>query len=50
LVIGVTKATAAVESTLCRRCENLPSIVFLDELDAIAPKRSAGGSGGGMEK
>jgi ribosome biogenesis ATPase len=30
--------------------DSAPSIVFLDELDAIAPKRSESGSGRGMEK
>jgi len=30
--------------------ESAPSIVFMDELDAIAPKRNEGGSSRGMEK
>ena len=30
--------------------EHAPSVVFMDELDAIAPKRNEGGSSRGMEK
>jgi ribosome biogenesis ATPase len=30
--------------------DSAPAIIFLDELDAIAPKRNDGGSGRGMEK
>jgi len=30
--------------------DSAPAIIFLDELDAIAPKRSDGGSSRGMEK
>lgn len=51
LVSGMSGESEARIRDLFQAASDLaPAIVFLDELDAIAPKRSDGGSSRGMEK
>ena len=51
LVTGVSgESEARIRELFQAASESAPSIMFLDELDAIAPKRSDGGSSRGMEK
>jgi ribosome biogenesis ATPase len=51
LVSGMSgESEARIRELFQAASESAPSIMFLDELDAIAPKRSDGGSSRGMEK
>ncbi|KAL3944582.1 MAG: hypothetical protein SGBAC_001348 [Bacillariaceae sp.] len=51
LVSGMSgESEARIRDLFQAASDSAPSIVFLDELDAIAPKRSDGGSSRGMEK
>lgn len=51
LVSGMSgESEARIRELFLAASDSAPSIVFMDELDAIAPKRSDGGSGRGMEK
>jgi ribosome biogenesis ATPase len=51
LVSGMSGESEARIRDLFQTASDLaPSIIFLDELDAIAPKRKDGGSSSGMEK
>ena len=40
---GATKAAAAIKEVFNRAIENSPSILFIDEIDSIAPKREGAG-------
>ncbi|KAG7352634.1 AAA ATPase domain containing protein [Nitzschia inconspicua] len=51
LVSGMSgESEARIRELFQAASDSAPSIVFLDELDAIAPKRSESGSSRGMEK
>ncbi len=51
LVSGMSgESEARIRDLFQAASDSAPSIVFMDELDAIAPKRSDGGSSRGMEK
>jgi ribosome biogenesis ATPase len=51
LVSGMSgESEARIRELFQAASDAAPSVVFLDELDAIAPKRSDGGSSRGMEK
>lgn len=51
LVSGMSgESEARIRELFQAASDSAPSIVFLDELDSIAPKRSDGGSSRGMEK
>jgi ribosome biogenesis ATPase len=51
LVTGMSGESEGRIRNLFKTASSLaPSIIFMDELDAIAPKRSEGGSSRGMEK
>lgn len=51
LVSGMSgESEARIRELFQAASDSAPAIVFLDELDAIAPKRSEGGSSRGMEK
>ena len=51
LVSGMSgESEARIRELFQAASDSAPSIVFLDELDAIAPKRNDGGSSRGMEK
>jgi ribosome biogenesis ATPase len=51
LVSGMSgESEARIRDLFQAASDSAPAIIFLDELDAIAPKRNDGGSGRGMEK
>jgi len=51
LVSGMSgESEARIRELFQAASDSAPAIIFLDELDAIAPKRSDGGSSRGMEK
>jgi ribosome biogenesis ATPase len=51
LVSGMSgESEARIRELFQAASDSAPAIVFMDELDAIAPKRSDGGSSRGMEK